>query len=127
MFVYEKSPVYGNPVVDKSLKFAIRIVRLYKYLVKKDKDLTAVYNQLLKSGTSIGANISESQGATSTRDFINKLGISLKEGFETDYWLQVLYGSEILDEKEFESLNSDNKELLKILISIIKTSKDKLN
>jgi four helix bundle protein len=127
LFVYEKSPVYGNPIVDKSLKYAIRIVKLYKYLVKNDKDLTAVYNQLLKSGTSIGANISESQGATSTRDFISKLGISLKEGFETDYWLQVLYGSEILEEKEFKSLNSDNKELLKLLISIIKTSKNKSN
>ncbi len=127
MSVYEKSPVYGNPIVDKSLKYAIRIVKLYKYLVKNDKDLTAVYNQLLKSGTSIGANISESQGATSTKDFINKLGISLKEGFETDYWLQVLYGSEILEEKEFKSLNSDNKELLKLLISIIKTSKNKSN
>ncbi len=127
MFIFEKTQAYGNPVVDKSLHFAIRIVRLYRYLIKKDKDMFAVYNQLLKSGTSIGANISESQGAASTKDFLNKLSISLKEGFETDYWLRVLYGSEILDINEFESLDSDNKELIKLLISIIKTSKKKLD
>lgn len=126
MFVFERSPAYGNIVVDKSLKFAIRIVNLYKYLNKKDRNLFAVYNQLLKSGTSIGANISESQAATSLKDFTNKLGISLKEGYETDYWLKILYRSEILEEKEFESLSADNKELIKLLTSIIKTSKDKL-
>ena len=127
MFVFEKSPAYGNPVVEKSLKFAIRIVKLYKYLIKKDKNLFAIYNQLLKSGTSIGANISESQAAISSKDFINKLGISLKEGYETDYWLKVMFGSEILDEKEFNSLNTDNKGLIKLLISILKTSRNKLN
>lgn len=126
MFVFEKSIAYGNPVVEKSLKFAIRVVKLYKYLIKKDRNLFAVYNQLLKSGTSIGANISESQAAISTKDFINKLGISLKEGFETDFWLQVLYECEILDEKEFNSLNNDNKELIKLLVSILKTTRNKL-
>jgi four helix bundle protein len=125
MFLFEKSSAYGNPVVDKSLKFAIRIIKLYKYLIKKDKNLFAVYNQLLKSGTSVGANISESQAAISSKDFINKLGISLKEGYETEFWLQVLYDSEILDQKEFYSLNMDNKELIR-LISIIKTSKEKI-
>ncbi len=87
----------------------------------------AVYNQLLRSGASIGANISESQAAASTRDFINKLGISLKEGFETQYWLKILFESEILNKNEYESLDSDNKELIKLLISIIKTSKTRLN
>jgi four helix bundle protein len=127
MFVYEKSPVYGNPVVEKSYKFAIRIINLYKYLVRKDKSLFAIYNQVLRSGTSIGANISESQAASSLKDFTNKLAISLKESYETGYWLRILYRSNILEEKEFESLNSDNKELIKLLISIIRTSKEKLN
>ena len=127
MFVYEKSPVYGNPVVEKSLEFSIRIVNLYKYLVRRDKSLFAIYNQVLRSGTSIGANISESQAASSLKDFTNKLAISLKESYETGYWLQILYRSKILGEKEFESLNADNKELIKLLISIIRTSKEKLN
>ncbi len=86
----------------------------------------AVYNQLLRSGTSIGANISESQAAASARDFISKLAISLKEGYETNYWLQILYKVKILEEKEFRSLSSDNEELIKLLISIIKTSRSKL-
>ncbi len=97
MFVFEKSAVYGNPIADKSLKFAIRIVGLYKYLVHKEKDLSAVYKQLLRSGTSIGANISESKAAVSMKDFINKLGISLKECFETEYWLKILFECKILN------------------------------
>ena len=126
MFVFEKSSIYGNTVVDKSLNFSVRIVNLYKYLIKKDKNMFAVYNQLLKSGTSIGANISESQAAASMKDFTNKLAISLKESFETNYWLKILYRAKILEQREFESLSSDNKELIKLLVSIIKTSKEKL-
>lgn len=126
MFVLENSPVYRNTIVDKSLKFAIRIVNLYKYLVKKDNSLYAIYNQLLRSGTSIGANISESQAAASLKDFTNKLSISLKESYETNYWLQILYRSDILEAREFESLSADTKELIKLLVSIIKTSKEKL-
>ena len=124
--MFEKSSIYGNTVVDKSLNFSVRIVNLYKYLIKKDKNMFAVYNQLLKSGTSIGANISESQSAASMKDFTNKLAIFLKESFETNYWLKILYRAKILEQREFESLSSDNKELIKLLVSIIKTSKEKL-
>ena len=112
-----------NPVVKKSFAFAIRIVKCYKYLIKKDKSLISLYNQLLRSGTSIGANISESQAAASKTDFRNKLRISLKEAYETEYWLKLFNESEILDKKEFESLLKDCLELIKLLTSIIKNVK----
>ena len=82
-------------------------------------------NQILRSGTSIGANISEAQSAFTRKDFINKLGISLKEAKETEYWLKIMNGAEILPDKEFESLKADCEELLKLLTSIIKNSKSK--
>lgn len=78
-----------NPIVKKSFSFAARIVKCYKYLIKKDKKLISLYNQLLKSGTSIGANIAESQAAASKVDFRNKLRISLKEAYETEFWLKL--------------------------------------
>jgi len=78
-----------NPVVDKSFKFSMRIVNCYKFLIKKDKSLKSLYDQSLCAGTSVGANISESQAATSKADFRNKLRISLKEAYETEYWLRV--------------------------------------
>jgi four helix bundle protein len=109
-----------NPVVKKSFSFAVRIVKCYKYLVKKDKYLLSLYNQLLNSGTSIGANISESQAAASKADFRNKLRISLKEAYETEYWLKLFYATELLAKKEFESLLKDCLELIKLLTSIIK-------
>jgi four helix bundle protein len=112
-----------NPLVIKSFAFAIRTVKCYKYLIKKDKHLISLYNQLLRSGTSVGANISESQAAASRIDFRNKLRISLKEAYETEYWLKLFNESEILDKKEFESLLKDCLELIKLLTSIIKSVK----
>jgi len=112
-----------NPVVKKSFSFAVRIVKCYKYLVKKDKYLLSLYNQLLDSGTSIGANILESQAAASKADFRNKLRISLKEAYETEFWLKLFYESEILDKKEFDSLLKDCLELIRLLTSIIKSIK----
>ena len=112
-----------NPVVKKSFYFAVRIVKYYKYLIKRDKNLISLYNQLLKSGTSIGANIAQSQAAASKIDFRNKLRISLKEAYETEYWLKLFNESEILDKKEFESLLKDYLELIKLLTSIIKNVK----
>ena len=109
-----------NPVVKKSFSFANRIVKCYKYLVKNDKQFISLYNQLLRSGTSIGANIAESQAAASKADFRNKLRISLKEAYETEFWLKLFYESEILEKKEFESLLNDCLELIKLLTSIIK-------
>ena len=113
-------------MVIKSFTFAIRIVKCYKYLIKKDKSLISLYNQLLRSGTSIGANISESQAAASKTDFRNKLRISLKEAYETEYWLRLFNESEILDKKEFDSLLKDCLELIKLLTSIIKNIKLKV-
>jgi four helix bundle protein len=112
-----------NPIVKKSFSFAVRIVNCYKYLVKKDKYLLSLYNQLLDSGTSIGANISESQAAASKADFRNKLRISLKEAYETEFWLKLFYETEILDKKEFNSLLKDCLELIRLLTSIIKSIK----
>ena len=112
-----------NPILKKSFSFAVRIVKCYKYLVKKDRNLNSLYNQLLKSGTSIGANISESQAAASKADFRNKLRISLKEAYETEYWLRLFNESEILDKKECDSLLKDCWELIKLLTSIIKNVK----
>ncbi|OGU77336.1 MAG: hypothetical protein A2V93_11860 [Ignavibacteria bacterium RBG_16_34_14] len=115
----------SNPVVEKSFSFSVRIVKCYKYLVKKDKDLRSLYNQLLDSGTSIGANIAESQAAASKTDFRNKLRISLKEAYETEFWLKLFFETEILDDKEFQSLSEDCLELIKLLTSIIKNVKIK--
>lgn len=116
-----------NPVVDKSFDFSVRIVKLYKYLIKRDKDLKSLYDQILRSGTSIGANVSESQAAASQTDFRNKLRISLKEAYETEFWLKLFFKSEILDKKEFESLLKDCLELIKLLTSIIKNVNSKSN
>jgi four helix bundle protein len=113
----------NNPVVEKSFKFSIRVVKCYKHLVKKDKDLRSLYNQLLDSGTSIGANIAESQAASSIIDFRSKLRISLKEAYETEYWLKLFLQTEILGEKECKSLMQDCIELIKLLTSIIKSIK----
>lgn len=112
-----------NPVVQKSFDFSVRIVKCYKYLIKKDKELRSLYNQILRSGTSIGANISESQAAASKTDFRNKLRISLKEAYETEFWLKLFYNTEILEKKEFESLLQNCIELIKLLTSIIKNTK----
>jgi len=109
-----------NPIVDKSFDFSVRIVKLYKYLIKKEKDLISLYNQILRSGTSIAANVSESQAAASKSDFRNKLRISLKESYETEFWLKLFFKSKILDQKEFDSLLKDCQELIRLLTSIIK-------
>lgn len=109
-----------NPIVDKSFDFSVRIVKLYKYLIKKEKDLISLYNQILRSGTSIAANVSESQAAASKSDFRNKLRISLKESYETEFWLKLFFKSKILDQKGFDSLLKDCQELIRLLTSIIK-------
>ena len=121
--VAESKVTYGNVLYQKSFQFAVRIVKFYKYLLKKDKDLRALYEQLLRSGTSIGANVSEAQSAHSKKDFVNKLNISLKESRETDFWLKVLHAAEIINENEFESIYKDCDELERLLVSSIKTAK----
>ena len=109
-------------IFDKSLDFAVRCVKFYDYL-KDEKQEYVISKQILRSGTSIGANISESQGAQSTPDFITKLHISLKEARETAYWLLVLYKSEKISEAEYNSMYSDLNEIISLLVSILKTIK----
>lgn len=111
-----------NPIKDKSLSFAVRIVNLYKFLVNEQKEFV-MSKQILRSGTSIGANIREAEQAQSRADFINKLNIALKEANETEYWLELLIKTEYITNEQYESINNDSIEINKILISIIKTTK----
>ena len=113
----------SNVVKDKSFAFSLRIIELYKVL-KEEKEFI-ISKQLLRSGTSIGANISESEAAQSKRDFIAKLSISSKEARETLYWLQLLSQSKLVD-LDYSSYVKDAEELVKILTSIIKTSQKNL-
>ena len=111
-----------NISLDKSKKFAIRIYNLYKYLCDEKKEFTLA-KQLLRSGTSIGANLSEAQYAISKKEFTAKAQISLKECAETEYWLDLLKEINLLSKSEYDSIINDCKELLRLLISILKTSK----
>jgi four helix bundle protein len=110
-------------VRDKSFQFALRVVKLYRYL-KEEKKEYVLSKQVLRSGTAIGALIRESQYAESTADFIHKLAIALKEANETDYWIELLFQSGFLEEKSYKSIHIDIEELLKLLTSIIKTTKE---
>jgi four helix bundle protein len=110
---------------QKTFDFAIRIVNLYKYIISEKKEYI-LSKQLLRSGTSIGANVNEALYGQSKKDFISKLHISLKEASETEYWLELLNETGYLEEKEYKSIINDNIEILKILTSIIKTSKENL-
>ena len=109
-------------VEEKSFLFAIRIVKLYKHLTDTKREYH-LSKQLLRSGTSIGANIAEAQQAQSRADFISKLSISLKEASETDYWLRLLNATEFLSDAEFLPVHGDCTELEKMLTAIIKTAK----
>ena len=113
-----------NIIVDKSYKFGLRIVKLYIFL-RKDKVERELLIQLLKSGTSIGANVEEAEGAQSSADFIHKMAIAYKEAREAYYWLRLLSDSNLLDIKWANSFIKDADELKKILASILKTTKDK--
>ncbi|MFT4973191.1 MAG: four helix bundle protein [Saprospiraceae bacterium] len=112
-----------NIIKDKSFVFAVEIVYLCKILTEKKEFVLS--KQLLRSGTSIGANIREAEHAQSKADFIHKLSISLKEANETEYWLDLLYETKFLSEIEFKSIKAKVIEILKLLTSIINTSKNK--
>ncbi|MBT5492490.1 four helix bundle protein [bacterium] len=114
-----------NILVDKSFKFAVRIVKLYKYLCESKKEYT-LSKQLLRSGTSIGANINEAQEAQSKNDFISKLSISLKEARESKYWIELLKETDYLSKSEATSIIEDLVEILKLLTSIIKSTKNNI-
>ena len=112
-----------NIILEKSYSFGLRIVKLYIHL-RKQKVERELLLQLLRSGTSIGANIEEAEGAQSKNDFIHKVSISYKEARETSYWLRLLTDAELLETKLSESFLKDIEELKKILASILKTSKN---
>lgn len=111
-----------NVIAEKSKEFAIRVVKFAKFLRHNGVDVIIV-RQLLKSGTSIGANTRESVNAQSKDDFIHKLSVALKEADETAYWLEILLGAEEISQKQFDSLYADLKEVIALLTAIIKTSK----
>ena len=111
----------NNAVVEKSFAFAIRVVNLCKYLRDQKKEFV-LSKQLLRSGTSIGANVAEAQRGQSKADFVAKMSIALKEANETQYWLRLLLHTDYLAEKEFESIHKDLTEVLRILTTICKHS-----
>ena len=111
----------GNVIEIKSFEFAVRIVNLAKYIRRREKEYVLT-KQLLRCGTSIGANVSEAQRAQSRADFYAKMSIALKEANETNYWLRLLHRTGYLTEAEFESMRKDTEELLRILMSICKTA-----
>ena len=109
---------------EKTYAFALRIIKAYNFLTSKNEYVLS--KQLLRAGTSIGANCREATYAQSKMDFINKLSIALKEANETIYWLELLHDSDFIDDKSFNSIHDDGLEILKLFISIIKTSKENL-
>ncbi len=115
-----------NILIEKSLHFAARIIKLNKYLVK-DKKETIISKQIIRSGTSIGANINEANYGQSKADFISKMQIALKETAETEYWLRLLVLSDYITEEESKSILDDCLEIKRILISSINTAKDNNN
>lgn len=113
-----------NIIQTKTENFSVRIIKLYKYLTVKKQE-RVIAKQILRSGTSIGANTAESRNAQSAADFINKLSIALKEADETMYWLKTLYKGDYITKIQFESMYIDNNEIISILTSIIKTMKSR--
>ena len=112
----------NSPIQDKSKAFAIRIINLYKYL-STYKNEYVLSKQLLRSATSIGANVREAVQAQSKNDFISKMNIALKEAAESEYWLELLHETDYLTKQEFQNIYSDCSEINKILISIVKNAK----
>ena len=114
-----------NILQEKTFAFAIRIVNLYKYLCEEKKEFI-LSKQILRSGTSIGANVEEGIGGQSDRDFISKLNIAYKEARETIYWLKLLNATNYISEKQFNNIHDDAEQICKILAKIIVTMKRKL-
>jgi four helix bundle protein len=111
-----------NVIRDKSFQFALRIVKLYRYL-KEEKKEYVLSKQILRSGTAIGALVREAQHAESKADFIHKLSIALKEANETDYWIELLFQSGYIEEISYRSIHNDIDGLLSFLVAIVKKSK----
>ena len=114
-----------NVIRDKSFEFAVRVVNLYKYLCDEKKEFV-LSRQLLRSGTSIGANVEEALQAQSKRDYLSKMNIALKEATESLYWIRLLHATEFIEESHKESIYADCNVIIKILVSIVKTTKKNL-
>lgn len=114
---------HDNLLYDLSKAFALRIIKLNRYL-REERNEFMMSHQIYKSGTSIGANVSESMHAQSRADFIHKLEIALKEARETKYWLELLYESETIEEKHFSSIINDNNILIGTITNIVKKTKE---
>ena len=112
----------GNLIAEKSMEFAVRIVNLYKYL-HDDKSEKVMSLQLMRSGTSIGANVREAIYAQSRKDFISKMSIALKESSETEYWLELLSKTGYLTQEQYNSIEKDCAEIAKMLIAIVKSTR----
>ncbi len=110
---------------ERTLSFAVRVVKLCKFLDEQGGVAGVLYKQLIRSGTSIGANVREAQSAQSDRDFLHKLEIALKEARETEYWLIVLVEAEVIKEEKVRALKQESTEIIKILIAITKKLKEK--
>ena len=117
--------VKDNIILDKTMNFAVRIVNLYKFMVNGKCEYT-LSKQLLRSGTSIGANVHEAHNAQSKKDFLAKMYIAFKEVSESEYWITLLMRTDFLSEEQAESILNDCIEIKKILTSIIKTTKEQL-
>ena len=115
-----------NILINKTEAFSIRIINAEKYLRTQQK-VTVISKQILRSGTSIGANTAESQNAQSPSDFVHKLSIALKEADETKYWLNLLKGGNYISQEMHQSMINDLKEIIALLTTIIKTTKQKYN
>ena len=115
-----------NIIVEKSEQFADRIVKMHKYLSKRREGNSDILKQIVRSGTSVGANVSESKFAQSEADFLTKLTIALKEANETKFWINRLYAGDYLNETEYNSIINDCEEIISILVKITGTLRKKV-
>jgi four helix bundle protein len=122
----KKKVKINKMIKEKSLAFAIRMVKLYKHLVDNKKEYV-LSKQMLRSGTAMGALVREAEHAQSKADFLSKMNIALKEANETVYWLLLLKETDYLTQSEYVAINIDAEELLKMLISIVKTTKSRIS
>jgi len=111
-----------NVIIDKTFKFSVEVIELHKYLTEKKKEYV-LSKQLLRSGTSIGANVEEAVGGLSRKDFIAKLQIAYKESRESKYWLKLLHATGFIQNPEFETISNNLEEIIRILVSILNSSK----
>jgi four helix bundle protein len=113
-----------NIILDKSYKFALRIVKLYKYLSEVRKEFV-ISKRLLADGTDLGAHVKAAQEAEGRGGFIHEMSAALQKSSRVEFWLQLLHESEFLDEREFDSMNADNQEIFSLLTTIVKTSRSR--